>query len=366
MRRVLLLIKGLGKGGAEQLLVSAAPYLDRSRFDYEVAYLLPWKDALVAPLRATGLRVRCLDGARGLGWIGRLRTLVRQQRIDLVHVHSPYAAIGARLGLWGRYPRLVYTEHNLWGRYHVATYWANALTYPRNDHVFAVSEGVHGSIRYPRPLHALRMPPVETLYHGLDPADVARWGSADGVREELGIPEGRLIVGTVANFKAHKGLLDLLRAAVHVRRIIAEVTFVLVGHGPLETEIRRQARELGLEGTLVLAGYRPDAPRIASMFDVFALPSLQEGLSIALLEAMALGKPVVVTRVGGFPEVVEHGREGLIVPPGNPMALADAIVTILRDPSLRERMGWAARRRAARFDIRQTVSRIEAVYEELM
>ena len=101
MKRVLLLIKGLGRGGAEQLLASAAAHTDRGRFDYEVAYLLPWKDALVKELRDEGIAVSCLEGAGDPGWTARLRRLVRRRRIDLIHAHSPVAAIGARVGLTG-------------------------------------------------------------------------------------------------------------------------------------------------------------------------------------------------------------------------------------------------------------------------
>ena len=367
MRRVLLLIKGLGRGGAEQLLVSAAPYLDRSRFDYQVAYLLPNKDAFVGELRTAGLRVDCLGGARGPGWIGRLRSLVRERGIDLVHAHSPYAAIGTRIAFSRqRGPRLVYTEHNVWGRYHPVTYWANLLTFHRNDHVLAVSDHVRDSIRYPRPLRFLRIPPVETRYYGIDPASAAKWDAADGVREELGIPKESPIVGTVANFKVGKGHMHLLDAVATVSRAVPDVRFVVVGQGVLEPEVRRRATELGLDRTIVFAGYREDATRLMGAFDVLAIPSQYDGLSIALLEAMSLGKPAVLTRVGGNPEVVEDGEQGLVVPPAEPQALAGGIVALLQDSALRERMGESARRRAQAFDIRAAVRRSEELYEELL
>lgn len=364
-RKILILIKGLGRGGAEQLVVSAAPYF-HGEFDYEVAYLLPWKNALVKELEELGIRVTCLEGAsHGLGWLRRLRRLIREQGIDLVHSHSPVAAIGTRIsGVPGL--RRVYTEHNVWERYHPVTYWANALTFPRSDHVFTVSDRVRASIKYPRPLRFLSMPDVETLYHGLDPQAAARWAGADGVREELGIPEGAPIVGTVANFKHHKGYEDLLRAAALVRGQVPDVRFVLVGRGPLEGDLRRQTRDLGLEGTVVFAGFRKDAPRLAGAFDVFTLASVYEGLSIALIEAMAMGTPGVVTNVGGLPEVLEEGKQGFLVPPRDPRALAHGITTLLRDASLRERFGIEARRRAAAFDIRDAVARMEQVYEELL
>lgn len=364
-RKILILIKGLGRGGAEQLLVSAAPYFDGD-FDYEVAYLLPWKNALVKELEELGLPVTCLQGAsHGLGWVRRLRRLIRDRGIDLVHSHSPVAAIGVRLVGTSRLRR-VYTEHNVWERYHPVTHWGNLLTFPRSHHVFAVSERVRYSIRYPAPLRFLPMPQVETLYHGLDPQAVARWAGADGVRQELGIPEGTPMVGTVANFKQHKGYEDLLRAARLVRDEVPDVRFVFVGRGPLEGELRRQARGLGLEDTVVFAGFREDAPRVAGACDVFTLASVYEGLSIALIEAMAMGTPGVVTNVGGLPEVLRDGEQGFLVGPRDPRGLADRITTLLRDRALRERFGLQARRRAAAFDIRDAVARMEEVYGELL
>lgn len=362
MNRVLLLIKGLGRGGAEQLLASSAPYLDRDRFDYEVAYLLPWKDALAGELEARGLPVHCLQGGRGLGWAGRLRGLARRRGIDLVHSHSPLAAVGARRAL-GRRMRHVYTEHNVWSRYHRATYWANAATFPRSQHVFAVSDHVRESIRYPGPLRFRPMPPVETLHYGLDPAAMERWrGAPDGVRAELGIPADAPMAVTVANFKLHKGHEFLLEAARRVRRLVPGVRFVLVGTGALQEDLQRRARQLGLEESVVFAGFREDAPRVAAAGDVFVLPSLYEGLSIALVEAMALGRPSVVTAVGGQPEVIEDGVHGLLVQPRDPSSLARAVATLLLDRACRDRMGRAALRRAAAFDIRTAVRRTEAVY----
>jgi glycosyltransferase involved in cell wall biosynthesis len=368
MKRILLLIKGLGRGGAEQLLVSAAPYRDADRFEYEVAYLLPEKDALATDLEGLGIPVHCLGG-RGVGWVGRLRTLVRDRDIDLVHAHLAYTAIGARLGLRRRRLPLVYTEHIVWECYHPATYWANLLTFHRNDHVFTVSEQVRRSIHYPRALRILPRPPVETLYHGLDPAEVGRWtalNGADQVRAQLGVAADAPTVVTVANFKAHKGHEYLLQAAARVRGEIPDVRFVLVGQGPLEAEVRSGVHRHGLDGTVVFAGHRSDVPRILSAGDVFALASLHEGLSIALLEAMAMGTPPVVTDVGGLAEVVADGRHGLVVPPRQPEVLAEAIRKLLCDQELRGRLGRGARERAASFDIRASVRRSEAVYDRLL
>lgn len=365
MKGILHLIKGLGRGGAEQLLASAAPYMDPARFEHHVAYLIPHKNLLVPDLLEAGMAVHCLGGGRRGAWVGRLRTLVRDHEIALVHSHSPYMAVGCRLGL-GRRVRHVHTEHNVWESYHPATRWGNMLTFPRNDHVFAVSEHVRTSVRYPRALRFLRLPTLETLYHGLDPAALSRWGDSNGIRSELGLPPETPLFGTVANFRPQKGHRDLVRAAAHVREAIPEARLLLVGQGPAEADVRQQVRDLGLEDTVLFLGQRDDAPRVAGSLDVFVLPSLFEGLAIALIEAMALGRAAVVTGVGGLGEVVRHGENGLVVPPGEPRALADAIVTLLRDGSLRRRLGEGARHRAADFDIRRAVKRVLEVYEELL
>ena len=365
MTGVLLLIKGLGRGGAEQLLVTASSHLDRDRFRYEVAYLLPWKDALVRPLEAAGLRTHCLDGGRGAGWVARLRDLVRDRRIGIVHAHSPIPAVGSRLAL-SRAVRKVYTEHNLWPRYHRATYWANLLTFGRNDHVFAVSDDVRASIRFPGPTAALPRPPVETLYHGLDWSSRPAPASRAGARAALGIPEDAPVVGTVGNLTAKKDHATLLAASGILRRKVPDLRVVVVGTGPLEEDLRRRRRELGLEDRIIMTGFREDAARLMGAFDVFALSSRYEGLPIALLEAMALGLPAAVTRVGGNAEVVADGVHGLLVPAGDPRRLAEAVGRLLGDEALRGRLGDAARRRAADFDIRAAVRRMEEVYGELV
>jgi glycosyltransferase involved in cell wall biosynthesis len=368
MSRVLLLIKGLGRGGAEQLLASAAPHLDGDRFRYEAAYLLPHKDALAADLEAAGIRVHCLDGDRDGRWVARLGSLVRRRGFETVHAHSPVAAIGARLRFPRRRrgPRLVYTEHNVWERYHRATYWANAVTYPRNDYVIAVSQHVTDSIRYPAAIRSLRMPPVETRYQGIDVEGTRAGAALDGVRDELRIPADAPVVGMVGNFKPGKGHGDLVEAVALVRAHVPDVRFVLVGRGPFEPDVRRRARELDVASSMIFAGYREDARRVMTAFDVLAVPSVYDGLSIALLEAMGLGVPPVLTRVGGNPEAVRDGEHGLVVPPRDPRALADGIVTLLRDPGLRRRLGEAAGRRARDFDIRAAVRRTEAIYGELL
>lgn len=363
--RILILIKGLGRGGAEQLLVNAAPFLDGSRFHYTVAYVLPDKKEFVHTLEEFGLDVTCLGRRKG-GWIPALRALVRDERIDLVHAHLPYTGIGARVAQLGLRTKLVYTEHNDWSSYRRATYLANALTFWRNDHVFAVSEAARTSIRYPAALAALPMPSVETLHHGVDINTFHTQGTGDGIREELRLPPTAPLVVTVANFRREKGHDNLLSAAAIVRQEMPDVRFLLVGQGPLEADVRRNVARMSLESTVVITGPRQDVHRVISASDVFVLPSHYEGLPIALIEAMALGLPSVVTRVGGTTEVVRNRREAIVVAPKDPGGLAAAIMDVLRDRSLFERLGSEARKRAQHFDIKASVHTVESVYDRLL
>ena len=360
MKRILLVVKGLGLGGTERLIASAARSSDGSLFVYEVAYLLPHKDALVPDLEDADIKVHLLGS--GPSWIRRLRALTDDRKVDLVHLHSPVLA-GARVALPRRLP-IVYTEHNVWARYRPATRWANAVTYGRNRHVFAVSDQVLASIR--SSWLGRRCRSIETLHHGLAAGFERQWERGGDVRGELGIAGGSPLVVSVANFKPFKGHEHLLRAAAIVRRDAPDVRFVLVGVGPGEPEMRRLADDLGLNGSVVFAGFRDDAPRLTASADVFVLPSEHEGLPIALLEAMALGRAVVATDVDGIPEAVRDGVDAVLVGPRDPDALASAIVSLLEDPALRERLGASARARAARFDMRDAVRRMEEVYEELL
>ena len=363
--RVLVLAKGLGRGGTERLIVGAARHLDRARFELVVAYLLPWKDAFVGDIEATGTDVVCLDAPRptSVAWLPRLRRLVRERDIDVVHTHMPLPAVAARLALPGRRPAFVHTEHNMWDRYRRPTRWANAATYRRNARVIAVSDGVAGSIR--------SSVPVEVVVHGTDPS-LAVTGEAarTAARAELGLAPDARVVGSVGNFTAKKDQATLVRAVAELRGAGpgrgGDPVLVLVGLGPLEDELRALARRLGIAERVVFAGSRDDVFALLPALDVFALSSRFEGLPIALLEAMASGVAPVATRVGGIPEVITDGRDGVLVDPGDPGALAAALTRVLADDDERARIAACARSRAGDFDLVHAVRRAEAIYRQAL
>lgn len=364
---MLWVAKGLGRGGAEMLLLQALRHLDKSRFEVEVAYVLPWKDALVPDFAEHGVTVHCLGAAPfgRLAWVWRLSRLVRQGRFDVVHTHMPQPAVAARIAARGSTP-LLHTEHNVWPRYRKLTAFANALTYGRNQSVIAVSEGVARSIKRPGWMKVGRVPPVEVIVHGVDIGRVLAGPEARAAaRLTLGIAPDAPVIGTVGNFTPKKDQDTLLLALDRIRRTHGDVRLVLVGSGPRERHLRDLVAALDLDENVIFAGSRDDVPRLLAGFDVFALSSLYEGLSIALLEAMAAGIPCVATRVGGVPEILVDGEEGHLVEPSDAGALADALLGLLADGPTRQVMGDAGRAQAARMDAGRAVERIESIYESI-
>jgi glycosyltransferase involved in cell wall biosynthesis len=366
--RVLWLTKGLGLGGAERLLTSVAAGIDPERFEVDVAYLLPWKDAFVAELERHGVRAVCLGARRTVDprWVLRLRSLLRRRRYAIVHTHSPVPAAAARM--LARSPtRLVHTEHNVWDRYRWPTRAANAFTYTRNDVAIAVSDAVADSIAPPRWLPG-KPPPVETLLHGVDLAGVPRGvGARHAAREALGIEADAHVVGTVANFTPKKDHTGLLAAISQVREQVPGVVLLLVGSGPLEQDLRREVAERRLQDTVRFLGSRDDVPTLLPALDVFVLGSRFEGLPISLLEAMAAEVACVATRVGGIPEAITDGVQGRLVPPGEPTRLAAALTEMLGDDELRADLARAGLARvSAEFSIDRAVGRTQELYDQLL
>jgi glycosyltransferase involved in cell wall biosynthesis len=186
------------------------------------------------------------------------------------------------------------------------------------------------------------------------------------VRRELGIPVDAPVVGTVTRLSPQKAPLDFVDAAARVAERRPEAHFLLVGDGPLRAGVEARVADLGLVERFHLAGLRREVPDLLHAFDVFALSSLWEGLPRVLPQAMAAGLPVVATAVDGNAEAVTDGANGILVPPGDPGAMAGALVRLLDDPDLAARMGEAGQASVQEFSARKMVDDIAALYEALL
>jgi glycosyltransferase involved in cell wall biosynthesis len=358
---ITVLIKGLGIGGAERLITEAAAYWDRDKFEYRVAYLLPWKNQLVAELEARDIPVVMLGSRHGArpDALFRFRRFIKESGTDLVHAHLPSAGIIARLA--SPVP-VVYTEHNLVSSYRLATRLLNRFTYGRNARLMAVSGAVAESIAgYPG-----RAPLV--IANGVNVASSPE--AAASVRAELGLSADDDLVVHVGNIRPYKGHATLVGTARWLGEHRPGTTVVSIGGekfpGDLE-RVRALAREQGADHVIRFLGRREDALSFLAAADVVVNPSDVEGLPVALLEALALERPVVATSVGGVPALIENEQTGLLVPPGDPEALAIQVDRLLSDRALGRRLAAAGNADVQRdYGLERMVRAIESVYSEIL
>ncbi len=272
-----------------------------------------------------------------LGAAWKLARLLKQLRPDVVHAHDPHGVAMAGLALsmstQPSQPPLVASRRV---DFHLKGSSLSRWKYRQVDCFICASEAI-------RQILLADGVPAErtvTVHEGID---LDRVASAPPARlhEELWLPHQAPIVGNVAALVPHKGQRHLIEAAALVVRQVPDARFVIAGEGELRQALERQIKEHHLEKHVLLAGFRPDVLSVHKAFDLFVMSSVTEGLGTSLLDAMACAKPVVATTAGGIPEVVADGETGLLVPPRDHHALADAIVRLLNDPALRRRLGEA-------------------------
>jgi glycosyltransferase involved in cell wall biosynthesis len=364
--KIMLVTVGLGVGGTETQILEMASRLDRARFEVLVCGLK--KDRTVADeLRARGIRAVTLDGC-GKGDIRvlyRLARLIRAERPDIVHAFLGFAnlassLVGRLLGvpviIWSYRDMEVWKTKAHWLVDRAGARWADAIT--------CCSEAVRQFVLAHINGQASKL---VTIHNGVDP-DAFRSPRTAG-RGELMLRDGGLVVGTVCRLdEPKKGLAVLLHALSDLakRDGLPAWQCLVVGEGPARGSLLALAAQLSLSDRVVFAGMRHDVAPVLSAMDLFVCPSLYEGFGIAIVEAMAAGRPVIASAVGGIPEIVVREDTGLLVPPGDARALAGAIASLLSRPDRARAMGARGRERAReRFSIEAAVRRHQQLYDTL-
>lgn len=336
--------------GIAQLVSAIAGGVDPSRFEIYAWFLGP-NGPLVADLKKLGISVRLMpweNGLRNPSGMWRFARQLREQRVAIVHQH-----FGGRALRWVAHAtqgaRVLVHLH---GR--VVESAGQSLSEPKlqfADYVIATSRAV---------AERVRNRPVQVVYPGVP---VGEFPS----RRFAHSSEDSQIVGTISRLVPLKGLVHLIRAIRLLRPACPNVRLEIAGSGPEEGRLKEEVQHLGLGNCVSFLGWQSNPAPLLARWDVFALPSLEEAFGIALVEAMADGLPVVSTNVGGIPEIVEHGRTGLLGPPGDSVLLAEHLKKLLTDPGERRRMGQAGYARAReRFSRESMVFAVEEVYERLL
>lgn len=375
--RVLHLITKGVIAGAEQLLIDLARSHDSESWDVRYATLFA-PGEMNRRISESGQTCYALDfrGAKDLPAAAmRLARLVREERIDLLHTHLVHAGIVGLLvrSLVGRELRLVHTRHHSDALYKFGSPFGmpikakiDGFVARRQNMVCAVSRAARDVLVERERVFPER---VRVTYPGIDIEGFrARVGDISGerIRGELGIGKEQTLLGVVAHLipkKGHRFLIEALPAIIARHPCVV----VFAGEGCERERLAALARRLGVEGSVIFTGFRSDIPDILAALDLVVQPSLEEGLPVSLIEAMALGRPIVASAVSGIPELVQHGRNGLLVPAGDSNALAGSILALLADPERRVRMGRAAQARAlAEFSIERMARQYEAVWSGLL
>jgi glycosyltransferase involved in cell wall biosynthesis len=341
--------------------------VDRSRFDYEVAYVLRQQDALVPAVRSGGTPVHALGAAHDadLGWLVTLRRVLKEGDFDVVHFHLPYAAALGQMVVASLphsiRPGIVYTEHFVWHQTKFVYRVLLRASMARGERVVTVSQASQDS------LPASLRKKARMVVHGVDLTSldslIARRAELRAeVRAELGLAHGELLFMTVANLRPQKGYDVLLKAARAIADLGLPIRIAAVGRGPLRTTLYARHADLALGDRFRFLGQRDDVLPLLAGADAFVLASLREGLPVALMEATSVGLPIVATSVGGVPQMLENEVDALLVPPGDPGALAKAMTRLATDPELRERLGRQAKVRSSMFDIAEASRTLGDIY----
>jgi sugar transferase (PEP-CTERM/EpsH1 system associated) len=360
----------LDVGGLERNVVNQVR--EGQRLGQRVDIVCLERPGTLAPrVEAMGGRVIALDKRPGLrpDLVMRLRRVLRALRPDVVHTHQLATLLyGGAAARSLRVPVVVHTEH---GRERYATRLKTRLlgrTAGRFcDRFYCLTSDMAGEVRMARivPERKLRV-----IQNGIDLVDfkaAAGAGARDEVRRSLAIPDDAPVIGTVGRLSEVKRQDVLLRAFARVRRAVPEAHLILVGDGPLLEELRRLADGLDIASAVHFAGYQPHSGPYLRAMDVFALTSRSEGMPQAVLEASVTGLPVVASRVGGLPEVIEEGVTGMMFPSGDDAALAGILMDLLANPVRRHTLGEAAQARAeARFGVARMATEYHRDFLELL
>lgn len=360
--RILHVTLNMDIGGTEQVIKQLISGLDATRFRNSVVCIDNRIGAMGLELRAAGIDVFTLPRTPGLDWalVKNLQQLVRDQQIDILHCHQytpyTYGALAARSSR----VKVVYTEH---GRFFPDSFrWkrrlANRFLRSYTNAITAISKATKNAlVRY----EWIPEDSIDVIYNGI--AEPGTRAIDPVIAKNLGLEANHIILGTISRLdpiKNQKMMIDAFRV---INQNYPQTRLLIVGDGPERAALEQHVANLELSHSIRLTGFQSDPRPYLDLVDIFLLSSHSEGTSMTLLEAMAQGKPCVVTDVGGNPEIISSGVDGLLVETENAAKFAEAIVQLLENPEMQFAMGQAARDTfARRFELHNMINGYESLY----
>jgi glycosyltransferase involved in cell wall biosynthesis len=361
MIKVLHVLTDTNVGGAGRYLFNLLSKWPSKNFDFIVA--CPGGGEMEKELKARNIKYISLTGGESsisLVHIKELISIIRRHKIDIVHTH---ASLSGRIAGRLTGSRVVLTRHGLSpvknDAFHRFISWLVAKMF--TDKIIAISRAVKINLIET----GIPAEMITTIHNGIDLSPLENVEPI--LRKELGIAQDIPIIGIVARLVWQKGYEYAIKAMPFVLKRYPRAILVIIGDGHLKNKLQDLVKELSVEKNVLFLGYRRDVEKIMADFDVFVLPSISEGLGLSLLEAMALGKPVVATEVGGMPEVVKSGISGLLVAPKDSEALATGILKILSSKEMSRRMATAAKKTVyEKFSAQSMAALTEKLYTKIL
>lgn len=333
-KKVMQITHSLAMGGLQQVLYNLCRHIDRSVFEVSVVALKElglFADKL-AKLDIEVILVPQVKKTDYLAFV-KLARILREMKIDIIHTHNTQPFIdGTLAALLAGVKTIVHTDHSRTfpdkKRYMAAERILSLFAHK----IVGVSDSVVHNLRHYEKISPDKM---ITIHNGINAADYDI--SVDRVekRRELGLDDTSPVLGISSRLSYMKGITYLLKAMCDIRKVHDDVSLVIIGDGPQKKELEQQSTSLGLHRHVLFLGELDTIHLFLKVFDIFVLPSLSEGMPVCLLEAMASGCPIVATNVGGIPEMIENGKNGLLVRPADSNALSSAILYLLEHEQVR-------------------------------
>ena len=317
------------------------------------------------------LLVRKINPLQDFRTFVSLWILLQQEKPDIVHTHSSKAGFLGRWAAWfAGVPLIVHTPHGhvFFGHFNPMMsrifLLVEKITALITDHMVALAEGEKKDYVE---LSIIKPERIDIIHSGVDIDRYLKTQvNIENKKISIGLNPKSLVVGTVGWLLPIKGPMHLLNAMIKIWPSLSEVQLVYVGKGDQEEVLKQQAMKMGVSDKVKYLGWRDDVHELMPLFDLFALPSMNEGMGRVLVEAMAAGKAVVASNVGGIPDLVHHGQNGFLVEPGDVNGLSAAIEKLLADENLRHAMGKKGQAMAYNFSESKMIEKIDALYASLL
>ena len=359
---IMQVVLSLSYGGLERLTLQLSDRLNKEKYRVSIC-CLDCEGELAAEGRLKGINILAFGRKPGFDMLlpFKLAALMIKQSIDIVHTHNPcamvYGTLGARLA---RIPVTINTRHNGDVRH------VNSIIWAMNDAISVISQDAqqtllrHNNIRQDKTL---------VIYNGIDQNKFNATQVKNQFRNSLGLDSAAHIIGTASRLSSLKDHHTMLESFCLVLKQLPNSYLLLVGDGPERQALEKHSLQLGISKNVRFLGFKNDNDVInyLSIFNLYVMSSLIEGISLALLEAMAVSRPVVATNVGGNSEVIIEDETGILVPPKDPEKMAQAIIKILQNPDLAKKMGEAGRQMVEeKFTLDGMVHEYESIYEKCL